>query len=76
MLESLVRLAQAHARLCMRDAVSLQDAIVVVNTMATSMDGADGEAEPWPRAISKQPILRPHYQRVLPPSQLCVLLCR
>jgi hypothetical protein len=49
MLESLVRLAQAHARLCMCDTVSVRDAVVVVNIMATSMDGADGESEPWAR---------------------------
>jgi DNA replicative helicase MCM subunit Mcm2 (Cdc46/Mcm family) len=54
MLESLVRLAQAHARLCLRDTVSLQDAVVVVNTMATSMDGADGEAQPWSRAYARR----------------------
>ena len=49
MLESLVRLAQAHVRLCMRNTVEVQDAIVVVNLMATSMDGIEGDSEPWDR---------------------------
>ena len=81
MLESLVRLAQAHARLCMRGTVSLQDAVVVVNTMATSMDGADGEAEPWPRAfsrLSKTFILRKYYATRLAkvtPVCACVRVC-
>eukprot|EP01045_Picozoa_sp_COSAG04_P062287 COSAG04_NODE_32457_length_251_cov_0.651316_1_plen_59_part_01 len=36
MLQSLVRLAQAHARLCLRDTVEVMDAVVVIHTMGTS----------------------------------------
>ena len=43
MLESLVRLAQAHARLCFKDTVEVEDAIVVVDAMETSIVSADGD---------------------------------
>eukprot|EP00062_Callorhinchus_milii_P014333 gi/632963381/ref/XP_007897848.1/ PREDICTED: DNA helicase MCM9 [Callorhinchus milii] len=39
MLESLVRLAEAHARLMFRDTVTIEDAITVVSVMESSMQG-------------------------------------
>ncbi|XP_072135324.1 DNA helicase MCM9 [Mobula birostris] len=39
MLESLVRLAEAHARLMFRDVVTIEDAITVVSVMESSMQG-------------------------------------
>jgi hypothetical protein len=61
-----VRLAQAHARLCMRNTVEVQDAIVVVNIMATSMDGVDGESEPWARMQTVKPCSIQYHDRSLP----------
>jgi|EP01049_Picozoa_sp_SAG25_P024206 DNA replicative helicase MCM subunit Mcm2 (Cdc46/Mcm family) len=43
MLESLVRLSQAHAKLCCRSTVEVLDAVVVVDTMENSIDGAAGD---------------------------------
>lgn len=39
MLESLVRLAEAHARLMFRDKVTVEDAITVISVMESSMQG-------------------------------------
>uniref|UniRef100_A0A8C8RFG8 DNA helicase MCM9 n=1 Tax=Pelusios castaneus TaxID=367368 RepID=A0A8C8RFG8_9SAUR len=39
LLESLVRLAEAHARLMFRDTITLEDAITVVSVMESSMQG-------------------------------------
>ncbi|XP_078251929.1 DNA helicase MCM9-like, partial [Rhinoraja longicauda] len=39
MLESLVRLAEAHARLMFRDNVTVEDAITVISVMESSMQG-------------------------------------
>ncbi|NXY82224.1 MCM9 helicase, partial [Alcedo cyanopectus] len=39
LLESLVRLAEAHARLMFRDTVTLEDAVTVVSVMESSMQG-------------------------------------
>ncbi|XP_067840779.1 DNA helicase MCM9 [Heptranchias perlo] len=39
MLESLVRLAEAHARLMFRDIVTVEDAITVISVMESSMQG-------------------------------------
>ncbi|XP_048387757.1 DNA helicase MCM9 isoform X2 [Stegostoma tigrinum] len=39
MLESLVRLAEAHARLMFRDTVTVEDAITVISVMESSMQG-------------------------------------
>ncbi|XP_059837216.1 DNA helicase MCM9 [Hypanus sabinus] len=39
MLESLVRLAEAHARLMFRDVVTIEDAVTVVSVMESSMQG-------------------------------------
>uniref|UniRef100_A0AAY5K511 DNA helicase MCM9 n=1 Tax=Esox lucius TaxID=8010 RepID=A0AAY5K511_ESOLU len=39
MLESLLRLAEAHARLMFRDTVTVEDAVVVVSVMECSMQG-------------------------------------
>ena len=55
MLESLVRLAQAHARLCLRDTVEVMDAVVVIHTMGTSMSGADGVHECCSRERTRLP---------------------
>ena len=38
-----MRLAQAHARLCFKDTVEVEDAIVVVDAMETSIVSADGD---------------------------------
>ncbi|NXC09499.1 MCM9 helicase, partial [Orthonyx spaldingii] len=40
LLESLIRLAEAHARLMFRDTVTLEDAVTVVSVMESSMQGA------------------------------------
>uniref|UniRef100_G1NKV5 MCM C-terminal AAA(+) ATPase domain-containing protein n=1 Tax=Meleagris gallopavo TaxID=9103 RepID=G1NKV5_MELGA len=39
LLESLIRLAEAHARLMFRDTVTLEDAVTVVSVMESSMQG-------------------------------------
>ncbi|KFQ34353.1 DNA helicase MCM9, partial [Merops nubicus] len=39
LLESLIRLAEAHARLMFRDIVTLEDAVTVVSVMESSMQG-------------------------------------
>ncbi|XP_059033702.1 DNA helicase MCM9 isoform X2 [Mustela lutreola] len=39
LLESLIRLAEAHARLMFRDAVTLEDAVTAVSVMESSMQG-------------------------------------
>ncbi|XP_043540329.1 DNA helicase MCM9 isoform X1 [Chiloscyllium plagiosum] len=39
MLESLIRLAEAHARLMFRDTVTIEDAITVISVMESSMQG-------------------------------------
>nr|XP_003404298.2 DNA helicase MCM9 isoform X1 [Loxodonta africana]XP_023395466.1 DNA helicase MCM9 isoform X1 [Loxodonta africana] len=39
LLESLIRLAEAHARLMFRDTVTLEDAVAVVSVMESSMQG-------------------------------------
>ena len=44
MLESLVRLAQAHARLCNRAMVEVADAVAVVDAMECSISSTDAEA--------------------------------
>jgi DNA helicase MCM9 len=55
MLESVVRLAQAHALLCCRPHVTLQDAVVVVDLMQQSLEGAKGQdLYGGPPAVSAQ----------------------
>ncbi|XP_074846772.1 DNA helicase MCM9 isoform X2 [Carettochelys insculpta] len=46
LLESLIRLAEAHARLMFRDTVTLEDAVTVVSVMESSMQITEGKFMP------------------------------